>query len=90
MAALALLFSMGQVKMPPLILLDEVDAFLDAQNVNLITDFIRDELKSQTLMISHKENVVKNANCLIGASFIKNQKTSKVFSLDLANYSNSS
>lgn len=49
---------MIQVKRPPLLLLDEVDAFLDPENVKLITDFIRDELKSQTLMISHKENVI--------------------------------
>ena len=45
-AALSLLFALVQVKMPPLILLDEVDAFLDSQNVALVTDFIRDELKT--------------------------------------------
>ncbi len=86
-ASLSLLFAFAQVKCPPLILLDEVDAFLDAQNVGLITDFIRDELKCQTLMVSHKEHVVKNAMSLVGASFIKAQKTSKAFSLDLRNYS---
>lgn len=41
-AALALLFSMVLVRKPPLILLDEVDAFLDVQNVGLVTDFIKD------------------------------------------------
>jgi structural maintenance of chromosome 1 len=86
-AALALLFAMIQVKRPPLLLLDEVDAFLDVQNVNLVTDFVRNELVTQTLMVSHKEHVVKNAMSLIGTSFIKQQKTSKVYSLDLRNYS---
>jgi len=38
-------------------------------------------------MVSHKEHVVKNAMSLVGASFIKAQKTSKAFSLDLRNYS---
>ena len=86
-AALALLFVMAQVKKVPLVLLDEVDAFLDAQNVNLITDFIKDELKCQVLMISHKEHVMRNAFSLIGASFIKTQKTSKIYSLDLRRFS---
>jgi len=43
-AALALLFALAKVKKPPLILLDEVDTFLDTQNVKLITDYIREEL----------------------------------------------
>ncbi len=45
-AGLALMFAMAQVKLPPLILLDEIDAFLDASNATLITDFIREELKT--------------------------------------------
>ena len=72
MAALALVFSMIQVKRPPLLLLDEVDAFLDPENVQLITDFLSKELMTQTLMISHKENVIKHAESLIGATFNRN------------------
>ncbi len=88
MAALALLFSLIQVKKPPMMLLDEVDAFLDPENVHLITDFIRDELRTQTIIVSHKEHVVKHAQCLVGASFVKDQKTSKAFSINLEDYPN--
>lgn len=70
-AALALLFALIQVKKPPMLLLDEVDAFLDPENVTLITDFIREELHTQTILVSHKENVVKHAKSLVGTSFIK-------------------
>lgn len=45
-AAMALLFSMIQVKKTPLMLLDEIDAFLDMENVNLVTDFLKRELKT--------------------------------------------
>lgn len=41
-AALSLIFAMIQVYKPPLLLLDEVDAFLDAENVSLLTDFIKE------------------------------------------------
>ncbi len=46
MAALALIFALIQAKKPPLLMLDEVDAFLDVENVNLIADFIKNELKA--------------------------------------------
>lgn len=51
-----------------------------------MTAFIKGELKTRTLMVSHKENVVKNAESLIGASFVKAMKTSKAYSLDLREY----
>ncbi len=86
MAALALVFAMIQIKQPPLLLMDEVDAFLDGENVTLVTDFMKRHLKAQTVMISHKENVIKEADSLIGCSFVKAQKTSKAYSLDLRQY----
>mmetsp|Transcript_23120 Transcript_23120/g.17535 ORF Transcript_23120/g.17535 Transcript_23120/m.17535 type:complete len:87 (+) Transcript_23120:2720-2980(+) len=55
LAALAMLFALAKVKRPPLILLDEVDTFLDAKNVKLIADYIKQNLKSQILLVSHKE-----------------------------------
>ena len=85
MAALALAFSLIQVKKPPLFLMDEVDAFLDADNVLLLTKYIKNKLSGMTqiLMISHKDLVVKEADSLVGCSFVKHQKTSKAYSLDL-------
>ena len=70
-ASLALIFALIQVSRPPLLLLDEVDAFLDVENVQLVTDFIKNELKTKTIIVSHKEFVIKNTLSLIGASFVK-------------------
>ena len=86
MASLALAFAMIQVVKPPMFLMDEVDAFLDAENVKLVTDFIKFNLNTQTVMISHKEPVIKEADSLIGCSFVKGQKTSKSYSLDLRKF----
>jgi structural maintenance of chromosome 1 len=89
-AALALAFAMIQVKRPPLLLMDEVDAFLDGENVAKLTEFMRGQLGAQTVMISHKEVVIKEALSLIGCSFVRTggQKTSKAYSLDLRKYAN--
>lgn len=86
MAALALVFALIQVKKPAMLLMDEVDAFLDPENVQLITDFIKNNLHCQTLMVSHKEVVIKEAQSLLGCSFVKGQKTSKAYSVDLRKY----
>lgn len=85
-AALALVFALAQVKRPPLLLLDEVDAHLDVENVDLVTDYIKKHLKSQIMIVSHKELVTKNAHSLIGVSFVRDQKTSMAYSLDLRGY----
>ena len=86
MAALALVFAMIQIKKPPLLLMDEVDAFLDAENVTLVSDFMKKHVKAQTLMVTHKEVVIKEADSLLGCSFVRAQKTSKAYSLDLRKY----
>ena len=74
MAGLALVFAMAFEKeeKPPMILLDEVDAHLDQDNVNLLVSFIN-SLKSekscpQILMISHKETAVSQCDSLIGVT----------------------
>ncbi|CDW87992.1 structural maintenance of chromosomes 1 [Stylonychia lemnae] len=85
-AALALIFALIQVRKPPLLILDEVDAFLDQENVHLVTGFIKNKLKTQVLIISHKEIVIKHTDSLIGASFSKDQRTSLTHSLDLRKY----
>jgi chromosome segregation ATPase len=45
-AALALIFSLIQIKKPPMLLMDEVDAFLDAENVKLVSDFMKGQLQT--------------------------------------------
>ena len=100
-AGLALVFSLAMEKspQPPMILLDEVDAHLDQQNIDLLVKYIRNwENKPQVLMISHHERAVQNCDSLIGVTqqeylkmpddqqdLAKNTYVSAVtFSLDLA------
>ena len=66
--------------------MDEVDAFLDPENVTLVSDFMKKHLKAQTLMITHKDVVFKEADSLLGCSFVKAHKTSKAYSLDMRKY----
>ena len=42
-AALAFVFALARVKAPALMIMDEVDAFLDAANVSLVTNFMKKE-----------------------------------------------
>ena len=42
-AALAFVFALARVKAPALMIMDEVDAFLDAANVSLVTNFMNKE-----------------------------------------------
>lgn len=73
-AGLALLFSMAHEKKvkPPMILLDEVDAHLDPDNVELLSTYLEKWSKSenspQLLMISHKEQAVEKTDSLIGVT----------------------
>ena len=70
MAGLALIFAMAKSKQipPHMILLDEVDAYLDEDNVNLLSKYIKEELKSQVIMISHKVSAVANCSSLLGVT----------------------
>ena len=43
-AALAFVFAMVQVVRPPLLIMDEVDAFLDAENVADISNYLQSKL----------------------------------------------
>jgi chromosome segregation ATPase len=68
--------------------MDEVDAFLDPENVKLITSYMKAHLVDicQTIMISHKEPMISETSSLVGCSFVKKTRTSQTFSLDLKRY----
>jgi len=66
---------------------DEVDAFLDTDNVAAVKTYMeqlssKDKL-TQTLVISHKAELSQHADSLVGVSLITDQASSKAFSLDL-------
>jgi structural maintenance of chromosome 1 len=71
-AGLALIFALATEKCPPMILLDEVDAHLDQDNVDRLSQYIKawqaKPSAPQILMISHKESAVSQCQSLIGVT----------------------
>merc|ERR1712113_381985 len=68
-ASLALLFAIHSFKQSPFFILDEIDAALDARNVQKVCNFIikkSKESKTQIIVISLKDKFFSNANSLIG------------------------
>jgi chromosome segregation protein len=59
-AALAFIFALADVKKPPFLIMDEVDAFLDAENVEAVTKYLSllaQNNTCQSFVISHKEQL---------------------------------
>jgi structural maintenance of chromosome 1 len=71
-AGLALIFALAAEKCPPMILLDEVDAHLDQDNVDRLSQYIKawqsKPSAPQVVMISHKESAVSQCQSLIGVT----------------------
>lgn len=87
-AALSLLFAIHSAMPSPFYIMDEVDAFLDWENCQLLLNYLQkvaDE-QSQCIIITHKEEFFSNADNLIGTTYIPNESTSKSFSFDLRPY----
>lgn len=86
MAALALLFSIHAVCPVPFFVLDEVDAALDAANVDKLSRFLRKHAEEcQFLVVSHKDLLYGSADVLVGVTKDK-KNVSRVLSLDLRGY----
>lgn len=64
-------------------ILDEVDAFLDAENVEHVTNYLAKYRRSQILIVSHKEELASRGKSLIGVCANKTELSSQSFSLDL-------
>ncbi|KII63914.1 Structural maintenance of chromosomes protein 1A [Thelohanellus kitauei] len=90
LAALALLFALQSVHPAPFVILDEVDAALDADNVGNLANYLRYYSKKDTphIIISLKEDLFSKANALIGVtSEPKSEiKRSIIFTLNLDKY----
>ena len=86
-AALALLFAINSYSPAPFIVLDEVDAALDARNVAKVTRYIQNRrLEQQCVIISLKERFYEKADGLVGICRDMAKGHSKVFTLDLSQY----
>eukprot|EP00930_Biecheleria_cincta_P061734 TRINITY_DN4729_c0_g1_i1.p1 TRINITY_DN4729_c0_g1~~TRINITY_DN4729_c0_g1_i1.p1 ORF type:complete len:1235 (-),score=374.74 TRINITY_DN4729_c0_g1_i1:275-3979(-) len=86
LAAMALLFAVHAYQRPPFMVLDEVDAALDANNVRAISNFVENQAKCQTIVISLKDRFFVRGQALVGVWKNKPQETSAVLTLDLTKY----
>ena len=83
LTAVALLFSMLEVRPVPFCVLDEVDAALDEANVGRFTEALRDLARTtQVVVITHNRGTIETADALYGVT-VGDDSTSRVISLRL-------
>eukprot|EP00434_Breviolum_minutum_P006743 symbB.v1.2.005948.t1/scaffold346.1/size246720/17 len=82
LAAMALLFAVQAFQQPPFMVLDEVDAALDANNLRALSRYV-EQANCQTIVISLKDRFFIRAEALVG-------ETSAILTLDLTRYVESS
>ena len=86
MAALSFILALAKISCPPLVIFDEVDAFLDGENVDNVANYLVKQRRSQILIVSHKEELASRGNSLIGVCANKAELTSQSFSMDLQQF----
>jgi len=82
LAAIALLFAVHAFKRPPFLVLDEVDAHLDAYNMQAFAGYVA-RCDVQTVVISLKAQLYTSCEGLVGVSKNKYGETSVLFTVDL-------
>jgi chromosome segregation protein len=83
LTALALLFSIFEVRPAPFCILDEVDAPLDDSNIDRFTNVLKQFIdKTQFLIVTHNKKTMAIADLLIGVS-MEEKGVSKLISLRL-------
>lgn len=86
MAALAFLFSIHAIQPSPFFILDEVDAALDAGNVDKLARYVRHKAQEcQFVVVSHKDHLFSLADVLFGVTGEK-KDASRILSLDMRGY----
>ena len=85
-AAVALLFAFLAFSAPPICMVDEIDAALDAENVAVLSRFMKRAVSHQLIVISLKENLYAKADCLIGVFKDAKSQGSGIVTLDLRPY----
>ncbi|OWZ56956.1 cohesin complex subunit psm1 [Cryptococcus neoformans 125.91] len=90
MAALALLFAIHSFHPAPFFVLDEVDAALDATNVQKLARYVRSQADRnvQFLIISLKSTLYEKADGLVGVYREQEENSSMTLTLDLRKYGN--
>lgn len=85
LTAIALLFSILNIRTVPFCILDEVEAALDEANVDQFGNYIKEyENNSQFIVITHKKRTMEYANTLYGIT-MQESGVSKLVSVKLEN-----
>jgi len=85
LAALALLFAVQAYQKPPFLILDEVDAHLDAGGVRALASYVA-SCSCQTLVVSLRDHMFTRSEGLVGVSKDDERQSSVVFSVDLTQF----
>lgn len=84
LASLALLFAIYKYKSSPFLIMDEIDAQLDIENINKVVNYINSNKNDiQFIVISLKDSLYSKADGIVG---IYKRETSEILTLDLENY----
>jgi ATPase subunit of ABC transporter with duplicated ATPase domains len=74
LASLALIFALHYYKPTPIYVMDEIDAALDFQNVDIVGEFIKERSKdAQFIVISLRENMFFKSRKMIGVHKVNNK-----------------
>lgn len=85
LTAIALLFSVLNIRPVPFCILDEVEANLDDVNVDTFGKYIKNyQGQTQFIIITHKKKTMEYANCLYGIT-MQESGVSKIVSVKLDN-----
>lgn len=85
LTAIALLFSILNIRVVPFCILDEVEAALDEANVDQFGNYLQEyEQNSQFIVITHKKRTMEYANTLYGIT-MQESGVSKLVSVKLEN-----
>ena len=83
-AILCLLISIQSICLTPLLILDEIDCYLDPQHELVLENlFKRKNQDFQIIIVTHKSNIFRSAHSLLGTYFNKKKNSSIHISLDL-------
>jgi structural maintenance of chromosome 1 len=89
LAILCLLISLQSISKTPLIILDEIDCYLDPLHENMLEKLINKKNKEfQIVIVTHKSNIFRNAHSLIGTFHSKSKNSSISMSLDMQKFEN--
>ena len=82
-AIVSLLSSLQNITGCPLLILDEVDAYLDQKHELMIEQFFKEKKNEyQIVIVTHKLNIYRSAESLLGTYFNKNLDSSVPISYD--------